>query len=78
MNIEDATVVLRSAIAGNGIALGTLPLINADISDGKLTALFEPIPAYPEGYQLILAEHVRQNKLIIDIADWLCEQVAKL
>lgn len=76
--IDDANVALRSAIAGNGIAIGCLPLINADIADGKLVTLFDAIPGYPEGYQLILAPRGQSTPLIAEIADWLCKQVALL
>lgn len=68
--IEDANVVVRTAISGQGIALGWLPLIEDEIASGKLVQLFEKQPGIPLCYHLIKSSHGSANPMA-EMVKWL-------
>lgn len=75
--IEDANVVVRTALSGQGIALGWLPLIEDEIASGKLVPLFDSQPAKPLGYHLIKPTDRHTNPKILEVVKWLVEESAQ-
>jgi len=72
--IEDANVVLRSVLDGQGIALGWLPLIDDEIASGRLVRLFDACLPGPRAYHLIRSPASRPDKIVGDVADWLIRE----
>ncbi len=72
--IEDANVVVRTAISGQGIALGWLPLIEDEIASGKLVPLFGKKSAKPLGYHLIKPKVRNANPNISEVVKWLIDE----
>ena len=75
--IEDANVVLRSAISAQGIALGWLPLIETEISAGRLVPLFPPRSFSPLGYHLITSPKRDASGMAAKVVEWLLEEAGK-
>lgn len=71
MVIEDANVVLRTAMSGQGIALGWLPLVEDEISAGKLVPLFSDQRQRLLGYHLIKPPNRQAKPEIAEVEEWL-------
>jgi DNA-binding transcriptional LysR family regulator len=69
--------VISAAVAGQGIAIGRLPLLNTLLSDGRLQALsaLRPGPATSYGYWLIKARPAPRAD-VVTAADWIKAQAA--
>lgn len=76
--IEDANVVLRSALGGQGIALGWLPLIDEEIAFGRLIRLFEPGPPGPRAYHLIRSPASPSDEMVGNVVEWLIREAGRL
>ena len=74
--IEDANVVVRTALSGQGIALGWLPLIENEVASGELVPLFEAQPAAPLGYHLVKSPDADTNANVRKIMQWLSDEAA--
>lgn len=72
--IEDANVVVRTAISGKGIALGWLPLVEDEIASGKLVPFFGIQPSKSLGYHLIKAPGRNPKPEIEQVVKWLNEE----
>lgn len=71
---EDANVELQAAIAGRGISLGILPLINEEIVSEKLVRPFDITLRPSEAYFLIEARPGKKSPYIPEIRNWLLKQ----
>lgn len=70
---DDPALVIEACIAGHGVALGTLPLIDQLITNGELIALFrEPLPA-PSHYYLTRPAPPSTGPAAAAIFTWLKE-----
>ena len=72
--IEDANVVLRSAMDSQGIALGWLPLVSEDIQAGRLKALYSPQLETSRAYYLLKAENEKNNTITEQIYAWMLDE----
>lgn len=72
--IEDANVVLRSCIEGQGIALGWPPLISPDLESGRLVKLFDLAVSGPRAYYLCQPSPKPRVPLIDQVTEWLVAQ----
>ena len=68
--------IIHAAVAGQGIALGRRPLIDALLADGRLVALDAPQPvlAHEQGYWLIQAD-AAPRAAVRQVADWIRAEV---
>jgi len=68
--------IVHAAVAGQGIALGRRPLIDALLADGRLMALDAPQPvlAHEQGYWLIQAD-ATPRAAVRQVADWIRAEV---
>ena len=68
--------IVHAAVAGQGIALGRRPLIDALLADGRLVALDAPQPvlAHEQGYWLIQAD-ATPRAAVRQVADWIRAEV---
>ena len=66
---------IAAAIAGQGVAIGRLPLIDDPLRDGRLVAPFGASTASQFGYVVITAPHAAGNPDAQDFVRWLWAQV---
>ena len=63
--------VIPAAIAGNGIALGRSPLVDALIKSGELVALFKRIAVTERGYWIVTSPDATSRSYVKDFVEWL-------
>jgi len=68
---EDANVVLRGAIEGQGVILGWLPLVEQELRDDRIRRLFDEDIAPTHGYFLTRRPDRKPNKAVRTVTDWL-------
>ena len=68
-------VVLQAALEGQGVALGTLPLIADDLAAGRLLQPFELTVTPAEAYHLALPQGPLTPELA-QLRDWLLAEAA--
>ncbi|UCB55074.1 MAG: transcriptional regulator GcvA [Thiotrichales bacterium] len=73
--IDDANLVLQAALSGQGVALGVLPFVEADIAEGRLVRPFEFSIKPEESYYLIYRNAVLKKKAVKSVRDWLVGEV---
>lgn len=62
--------VIQAAVAGHGIALGRMPLVQCMLADSRLIALGKDVDLSPDyGYWLIRAE-ANPRKDVLNLAEW--------
>ncbi len=62
---------IAAAVAGQGVAIGRLPLLNELLRDGRLVAPFRGGAASQRGYFVALAQRATANPDALDFANWL-------
>lgn len=68
---DDPALMIEACMRGHGIALGTLPLIDGLLADGRLVALFlEALPA-PFHYYLIRSDPPSPGRAPSAVFNWL-------
>lgn len=67
---------IEAAIAGQGIALGRLPLVADDLAGGRLIMPFAILGAPQYSYHIVLPESSASNELVVDVVDWLTREAA--
>lgn len=75
--IEDTNVVLQAAIAGQGIVMGWIPLINEELKSGALVQLFDAVLSEHRAYFLVRRETGPREKEINLICRWLVKQTTE-
>jgi len=73
--IDDSNLVLQAALSGQGVALGVLPFVEADIAEGRLVRPFELSIKPEESYYLIYRKSALRKAGIESVKDWLIQQV---
>jgi DNA-binding transcriptional LysR family regulator len=70
-------MVIRAALAGQGVALGRIELIRPLLESGQLVVLTEPRAQAPDGhaYWLIQAE-AEPRREVLQVAEWICGEAA--
>lgn len=71
--IEDANMVVRSVMEGHGIALGWIPLINAEVESGDIVRLTEASFEEERSYFLLHRQDPPASGLIAEIASCLLD-----
>ncbi len=71
MVFEDANVHLQAALEGQGVALGFLPLIEDEISAGRLVQPWKKSAKLVESYYLLYFPHSIARKPVASVRDWL-------
>ncbi|MEP4038524.1 LysR substrate-binding domain-containing protein [Pseudophaeobacter sp.] len=74
--IEDTNVVLQAAIAGQGIVMGWIPLIDEELKSGALVQLFDAALSEHRAYYLVRREAGPRESEVNSICRWLAEQSA--
>ena len=74
--IEDTNVVLQAAIAGQGIVMGWIPLINTELKNGELVQLFDPVLSENRAYHLVRRKSGPRETKVDQICNWLINQAA--
>jgi LysR family glycine cleavage system transcriptional activator len=69
--------VIQATLAGQGVALGRIPLIAELLRDGRLVAPFPKRYDSPRGYFAILARHADPRPVATAFIDWLRIQAAQ-
>ena len=68
--LEDENVALQMAYDGNGVALGAIPLIDAEISAGRLVKPFTTVVSSPKRYHLLNPLDAVNEPNITAFKDW--------
>ena len=63
--------VIQATVAGQGVALGRIPLIAELLNDGRLVAPFPKRYDSPRGYFAVVAPHAGQRVEATAFIDWL-------
>ena len=65
------TVEVASALAGQGVALGSPILFAGELSQGRLVQPFETVVSFSAGYWLVYPKERRRTPKIVAFRDWL-------
>jgi LysR family glycine cleavage system transcriptional activator len=72
--IEDAHVGLQTAVAGQGVALGTLPFIDDELAAGRLVRPFDLAVEPQRAYYLVYPKAALAAAACRNLRDWLVEE----
>ena len=73
--IDDANLVLQTALDGQGTALGILPFVEMDIQAGRLQRPFDLEIDPGKAYYLIHRPHAAEASAVARVHRWLLEQI---
>jgi len=68
--------LMRAALAGHGVALGRLPLIQEFLDEGSVIAPFDARAASSRSYWLLIAPTARSRPEVKRFAEWLAAEAA--
>lgn len=71
--LEDANIVLRAAIDGQGAILGWLPLVEQDLRENLVQRLFDEDITPTHAYFLAVKSPLSGRKEVQTVVDWLVE-----
>ncbi len=71
--LDDENVALQMAFDGNGVALGAIPLIDAEVSAGRLVKPFTTTVSSPKRYFLLSSLDADNEPNIATFKDWAME-----
>lgn len=69
--------VVAAALAGQGVALGRRPLVDALLARGDLVTPFADQAASPRGYYVIVETSARARTAVRALAQWLLEEAGR-
>ena len=69
--------LINAAIAGQGVALGRLPLLQRLLRERKLVAPFDKTMASPRGYYLVRSAAAARKPEVLEFAAWLREEARR-
>ena len=69
--------LINAAIAGQGVALGRLPLLQRLLRERKLVAPFDKTMASPRGYYLVRSAAAARKLEVLEFAAWLREEARR-
>lgn len=78
MHFSDSGLVLSAAIDGVGVALASRPLMEAEVSAGRLVELFNIVIRRPQAYFLVIPEAVSQRPVVRAFREWLLEEAGRM
>ena len=73
--VDDANLVLQTALDGQGVALGILPFIVQDLAGGRLLRPFELAIDPGKAYYLIYRKHSLDKRAVAAVKNWLTQQI---
>lgn len=76
LNFDQNLFAIQAAIDGFGVALGRSPLVNADISSGRLIALFDVVVQTEAAFYIVTPSDRYDEPKIVLFRDWLIRSVA--
>ena len=68
--------LIQAAVAGQGVALGRLPLLAEHLRDGRLVAPFAPRYESARGYYVLVAPHAAARPDVAALVAWLADEAA--
>jgi len=71
---NDFTLCLQSAVAGQGVALGTKPVVADHLAAGSLVAPFAKSIVTPFAYYLVYGPNIRERPEAQGFIDWILEE----
>ncbi|MFZ6675344.1 transcriptional regulator GcvA [Undibacterium sp. Xuan67W] len=74
---QDASILSRAAVDGQGIALGRHAIVRPDIESGLLVRLFDIAIPSPVSYHLVYAAHAMEKPQVKAFRAWLLEEIGK-
>ena len=75
--MRDSNHALQAAIEGQGVILGTFPLVNKDVASGQLVQLFPIELQPPRGYHLLTRPGSRALHEVNAVCSWIEAQSAR-
>jgi len=69
--------LIQAAVAGQGVALGRLPLLSEHLRDGRLVAPFAKRYDSARGYYVLVAPHAERRADVSAFVDWLSDEAAQ-
>ena len=76
--VGSGQLALEAAIAGLGIAIGRLPLIDADIAAGRLAIAVDHVVPVMSGYWLVKPPGTETRREVVAFRNWLLKEMAQL
>ena len=74
---QDASILARAAVDGQGIALGRHAIVQSDIESGQLVRLFDVDIPSPVSYHVVYAEQALEKPEVRAFRLWLLNEVAQ-
>lgn len=75
--VDDANLVLQTALNGQGVVLGVLPFVDEDIREGRLLRPFELAVDPGPAYYLIYHRQQLDKPAVRAVRDWLLARLAE-
>jgi DNA-binding transcriptional LysR family regulator len=76
LHFSQYDLLVGAAIAGQGVALGRMPLLRDAIRDGRLVFPFPRSAASPRAYYLMVSKRAREDPTARAFVDWLRDEAA--
>ena len=74
---EDTNVMIEAAVAGQGVAIGTRPLIDDDLSTGRLALAHPRVVAIADTYHFVCQLQVAELSAVKAFRSWLRDEAAR-
>ncbi len=78
MHFTQYADAVAAAVAGQGVVIGRLPLLQSLVDEEKLVAPFRSGAATRRGYYVEVADHAHGNADALDFANWLRAEAERL
>ena len=75
LTFESVSLAFQMALAGAGVAMGQLALVEEDLAAGRLVAPFPMRVDSTEAFHLIYPARLSYDEAVCDFRDWLLDQV---
>ncbi|MCM8594504.1 transcriptional regulator GcvA [Accumulibacter sp.] len=77
-HFSDPGLVLSAAIDGVGVALASMPLVEAEVAAGRLTVPFDIVIHRTQAYYLVVPEAVADRPVVTIFRKWLIGEAEKV
>jgi LysR family transcriptional regulator, glycine cleavage system transcriptional activator len=75
---EDTNVMMESAVAGQGIAMGAKPLVDEDLERGRLVLAHPHILPIKDTYHFVCVPELEEQDSVRAFRDWLRQEARAL
>lgn len=75
--VDDANLVLQTALNGQGVVLGVLPFVEEDIREGRLVRPFDLVIDPGHAYYLIYHRQQLEKPAVRAVRDWLLARLVE-